>query len=679
MELDHFDLEDLLECSSHLQASGDGQRSIEGVARELARYLRSCFVNKDTGTLALPLVRCYATVPFERLDAELRAVAMAAGGSASLTGVPCLTLLGTAGEEADWNERRRSHSHRAIPLPSKEAVTRLPMVAGLLTELGLDLGDVISPSPERTKVLDRHPCDVFYVPRALDSPLVPAQEDFVIPYGIRSVLGFGGTLPDGSMFAVVLFSTVPIPSDTADAFEVLALSVKVALLPFVHQPIFDLEGESATHPEASDSAALAVAASQVEALTQLLRVRENAVRLQSTKLRQALQDEHARAEELAASRSELAISEALSAAVVAGALDSVITIDAEGRIIEFNPAAERTFGYTSVEAIGESLADLIIPMSMAGRHQQGLRHYLATGEGPLLNRRVEVTARRADGSEFPVELTVTPVVGIDPPIFTGYLRDITKRRLAESELLESRERMARIAHILQSSLLPARLPEIADVELDARYRPAGDGNEVGGDFYDVFELNGGRWAVVLGDVCGKGPDAAAVTALVRYTVRAAAMRTPAEPAEVLRELHAAMLAQRPDTFCTLAYGVIDPAARMMELILGGHPPALLASGDGAVTKVGGRGPIIGMIGDRPWPGHSASVPLAPGDVVVLYSDGVTEARQAGEFFGSERLEAVVGAAAHRGAQAVAAAVDSAVSSFAEELVDDVAILTMAMR
>jgi PAS domain S-box-containing protein len=132
-------------------------------------------------------------------------------------------------------------------------------------------------------------------------------------------------------------------------------------------------------------------------------------------------------------------------AMVASALDCVIGMDADGRVLDFNPAAERTFGYSADEAIGRDMAELIVPPHLRDRHRRGLAQYLETGEGQILDTRVEITGMRADGSEFPVELTVTRIDIPGPPRFTGYLRDITDRRRAETELRGSRARIAEAA------------------------------------------------------------------------------------------------------------------------------------------------------------------------------------------------------------------------------------------
>ncbi|MBA2276487.1 MAG: PAS domain S-box protein [Chloroflexia bacterium] len=143
-------------------------------------------------------------------------------------------------------------------------------------------------------------------------------------------------------------------------------------------------------------------------------------------------------------------SEAQKAAIVALSLDCIVAIDGEGRITEFNPAAEQTFGYGRADVLGKELAETIIPLSERGRHRRGLARFLATGEGPLLNRRFEVTAMRADRTEFPVELAITPVSLHGAPAFCGYLRDITEQKRAEMALRQSRQSYQDLVHAIDS-------------------------------------------------------------------------------------------------------------------------------------------------------------------------------------------------------------------------------------
>jgi PAS domain S-box-containing protein len=149
------------------------------------------------------------------------------------------------------------------------------------------------------------------------------------------------------------------------------------------------------------------------------------------------------AESLESRERELRESESFKGAILAAALDCVIAMDAGGRIIEFNSAAEKAFGRTRGEVLGKELADVIIPPALREQHRKGLAHFLATGEGPVLNKRIEVSAFRADGSEFPAELAITCVDGADDPLFTGYLRDISERKQAETEIKQLNEELER--------------------------------------------------------------------------------------------------------------------------------------------------------------------------------------------------------------------------------------------
>ena len=146
-------------------------------------------------------------------------------------------------------------------------------------------------------------------------------------------------------------------------------------------------------------------------------------------------------------------SEANKSSIVESALDCIITIDHQGRVLEFNPAAQETFGYTRAEAIGKEMAELIIPPLLRERHRRGLARYLSTGEGPVLGKRIEISGMRADGTEFPLELAITPVRGEDPPIFTGFLRDITEGKRADELIRGSEERFRLIVEAAPSAMI----------------------------------------------------------------------------------------------------------------------------------------------------------------------------------------------------------------------------------
>jgi PAS domain S-box-containing protein len=685
-------------------------------------------------------------------------------------------------------------------------------------------------------------------------------------------------------------------------------------------------------------------------------------------------------------------SEARKTAVFASSLDAIITIDHEGKVVEFNRAAEQMFGRTAEEAVGAELATLVIPEALREAHRAALRRFAKTGKGTLLGRRVELIGMRADGSEFPVELAINLVGGSGPSLFTGTVRDITQRRRAEQEreewlrleqvarldatqardqlqailsgvadavtaqapdgrllfandaaldllgfdsfeelqaapgdwmrdrfeildengdpmpteelpgrralagenaaeavvrfrlratgeerwaavkatpildedgfvtmainvieditthkraeraqrfladssallgasleptdvlgqvatlavpevadwvavhmpgeagielvalahrdpelvkqaealdrqmptradaprgvanvlrtgkselypdvpqlVPETEDERARVEHVrafamrsalvvpmvargktlgamtlatdksgrrfddsdvelaeelarrcgmavdnarlfaerayiartLQQSLLPAELPDIPGIEAAARFRPTGQGNEVGGDFYDLFESGGRGWTVVMGDVCGKGPDAAAVTALARYTLRAAAMRERL-PSRSLALLNEAMLRQRDDRrFCTVAYAYLEPMSEGARIgfASGGHPLPLLLRADGSVQAVGEPGSLLGVLPDPTFEDRSLS--LAPGDALVFYTDGVIEGRGSNGPLDEVGLAQLVASCAGDGADAIAARVeDAAVAAQDGSPRDDIAVLVL---
>ena len=688
-------------------------------------------------------------------------------------------------------------------------------------------------------------------------------------------------------------------------------------------------------------------------------------------------------------------SEARKGAILESALDCVITMDHQGRVVEFNPAAEAAFGISAQQAIGREMAELIIPPDLRDAHRAGLARYLESGESTILGRRIELRGMRGDGTEFPIELAISVIPGQSPPMFTGYLRDITRRRHAdeERERLLERERVSReaadrageqlsailsgvadgvtaqgpdgklifandtavralgfdsveslvstppevirdrfemyaedgepfpsselpgrlallgeegaeavimhvdtrdgterwnrvkatpifdddgkvvmainvmeditelkraeqaqrllaeagriigasmdserilqrvcdlavvpwlsdwcsvhviddegeivmaahassrtenakaileldsrfparhgergvthvletgetelysdvtpemieagarspehlalirragpysaliaplvargrvlgaltllrlgpgrrydredvamveelgrrvgiavdnarlyaersyIAKTLQQSLLPAELPDIPGLETGARFRATGEGNDVGGDFYDLFEAGGGGWSVVVGDVCGKGPDAAAVTALARYTLRAAAMREP-RPSAGLRILNEALLRQRADLrFATVAYASLVPEAggASVQLSSAGHPLPLVLRRDGSVETVGASGTLVGVVPDPDL--SDAPAFLGDGDALVFYTDGVTEARdENGGIFGESQLAELLRSCAGMDADGIAATVErAAVERQSGDTRDDIAVVVL---
>jgi len=237
---------------------------------------------------------------------------------------------------------------------------------------------------------------------------------------------------------------------------------------------------------------------------------------------------------------------------------------------------------------------------------------------------------------------------------------------------------AYIARTLQQSLLPVELPDIPGIETAARFRPTGEGNEVGGDFYDVFETGNRGWTIVMGDVCGKGPDAAAVTALARYTLRAAAMRERL-PSRSLSVLNEALLRQRDDRrFCTVAYAYLERLEHGARagISSGGHPLPLVLRADGSVEAVGAPGTLLGVVSDPDL--EDRAITLEPGDALIFYTDGVIESRMSSNgVLDERRLGELIATCAGRDPDAIASKIEeAAVLSQNGRPRDDIAVLVL---
>ena len=267
----------------------------------------------------------------------------------------------------------------------------------------------------------------------------------------------------------------------------------------------------------------------------------------------------------------------------------------------------------------------------------------------------------------------------------GMVVDALELRLAARETVRQESELRRhaegLAAALQASLLPPTPPELPGMELASRYSPGERGLEVGGDFYDVFRLGPNDWGVVVGDVCGKGARAASLTALARWTIRAAAVHSPL-PATVLSDLNTALLAdEEPDVddhFCSAVFARIelDTCGAWVTLASAGHPRPVVVRRAGWIDVRGHVGLPLGMFADA-GPADDR-VGLGPGDAMVMFTDGITEARNAaGEEFGDEALAEVLLDCAGLTAEETADRVVDAATTFADgSLRDDVAMVVV---
>jgi PAS domain S-box-containing protein len=561
---------------------------------------------------------------------------------------------------------------------------------------------------------------------------------------------------------------------------------------------------------------------------------------------------------------ELIESEARKSAVLESALEAIITMDADGRVVELNTAAAEMFGQDRAAAVGRELAELVIPPGLREQYREALGRYNRAGRSTILGRRLELTGMRADGSEFPVELTVTRVQLPDPhpPLFTGYIRDITPRRRAEElqtklfeserairegverahermafladasmilgSSLDSRKTLAKVARLvvprladwcsidmletdgsirsvavhhadpdkvafareyqrryptragdpngtalaidsgesqvypeitdalleqsvadleqrrmlrdlgirsamivpleargrafgaitfasaesgrsfgredlelakelarrsataidnarlyeershiaktLQNTLLPRRLPQIPGVEVATFYQPAGVTTEVGGDFFDVFEAGEHVWGVVVGDVCGKGVEAAALTGMARHTLRASALRQ-SSPRGALSDLNRVMLREDGERFCTVALGRIEANGEGIHLTVacGGHPSPLVLRDSGGIETVGTAGSLLGVFEDVEI--VNRDIQLVSGDAAVFFTDGLFDPRHPAAL-GEGGLRALVGGCAGLSAQETVDRIGEAVADPGGQAPDDVCILVI---
>lgn len=362
----------------------------------------------------------------------------------------------------------------------------------------------------------------------------------------------------------------------------------------------------------------------------------------------------------------------------------------DGKIAKVNHTLLAWLGYERGDLVGiRRFSDLLTV---------GGRLYHETHFAPLLRMQGEISGialelKAADGSRLPVLVTSTVKTGSDgqPLLIRTTLFDARDRRAYEEELLRARKeserervRLRQLATTLQATLLPPALANVPGLDVAAYYHIASI-DEVGGDFYDLFPLGNGAWGMFLGDVCGKGAAAAAITSLARYTLRAAAVYDP-DPAAVLGNLNTVLNHEyngQDPRFCTAVYGLLTPDSDqkgfLITLASGGHPPALLLRADGTADYLptpGGQ--LIGVLPDA----HIATTTfhLGPGDTLLLHTDGLTEAQTAapGDRYGDEALLDFGRALAPATAERTIAAIRDLLDALGPGVDDDTAVLAVSV-
>ncbi|WP_060905581.1 PP2C family protein-serine/threonine phosphatase [Streptomyces scabiei] len=337
----------------------------------------------------------------------------------------------------------------------------------------------------------------------------------------------------------------------------------------------------------------------------------------------------------------------------------------------------------------------------------GGKLYHETHFAPLLQMQgkiggIALEIKQVGGARMPVLVSSVVKRGGtgEPMLIRTTIFDASDRRAYEHELLRARKaaeqarkqaeadraRLQDALAVLQQSLLPATLPHVPGVEAAVHYRTASP-DRLGGDFYDLFPIDDKRFAFFLGDVCGKGPQAAAVTSLTRYTLRAAALHDP-EPVSALSTLNTVLQERYTGSgdprYCTVIFGILEPdpvhGQVTVRLAAGGHPPTLVLRADGTADFLPTPGGfLVGALPDACF--ATATTVLAPGDTLLLYTDGLTEARTGEDrttLYGDEALRAFTADQTGKPPHALIQALTGLLDDFGDGLDDDTALLALGI-
>jgi len=323
-----------------------------------------------------------------------------------------------------------------------------------------------------------------------------------------------------------------------------------------------------------------------------------------------------------------------------------VSTTSDGLIVKCNATFRTWLGLSAQEIVGVlRFADLLAPGSQIFHDT----HYLPAllMHGSVREIALDVVAQGGRRLPVLVNATLERDERGAPALVRTAIFEATERRAYERELLlakqraeESEARATELARTLQQTLVPPTPPDIPGLQVSAAYHPAGNGLSVGGDFYDVFPLAADDWIVLLGDICGKGVEAAVVAGLVRHSVRALADKD-VEPAQLLTSLNDVLLRHGSDRFCTAVLARIRLHEDAVEVVVGnaGHPAPYLVSQSGLPQRLLVAGQLLGVFEGGDF--LEARVRIEPGETLVLYTDGVTEARNPQGYFGGRGLREVL--------------------------------------
>ncbi|HUQ59479.1 ATP-binding SpoIIE family protein phosphatase [Lentzea sp.] len=603
-----FGLSDVVRLTAELRAAAESADDFASAATAVVERLRGCFTD-ERGESAVLSAGLFSTRRFAELPEALQRFVRETEPDDVDPDTWCLVLEAGSGMECAPAARRVPG---AVAPTSAEAAAATPMADALgLTETG-----------ER--------CGVFLVPDADGSDHVPDQ-GFVRAHGVRSVLAFGGALPDGGLFCVVLPASVPISSQTAELFRSVAVSVRTGLL---------------THP--LPGRGKVDVAAQRDALLDHLRVLEDTSRDQAADLENTVHRLRAEAELVDTLQ---VVGRRLTSQLH---LDTLVQ-DATDAATKATGAEFGAFFYNLVDQYGESYTLYTlsgVPRSAFERfpmpRNTDVFSVTFNGEGTVRSDDITRDSRYGRNDPYggmpPGHLPVRSYLAV--PVVSPSSREVlggfffghhetgrfTERheQLAEGiagyaaiALDNARlfDRQRSTATELTHSMLPT-VPHVNGLAIASRYLPAATGSEVGGDWFDVLELPAGRTAFVVGDVVGRGVTAAAVMGQMRTAVRSYAL-LDLPPSDVLRQASALAGVTPRATFITCFYAVHDPADDTLTYASAGHLPAVLTHPDGTTELIGeGLGMPLGV--GEAFRQRQTSFPV--GARLTLYTDGLVESR-----------------------------------------------------